>query len=393
VSTLTEFELFAVELPFRRPFRHAAAERRSSGSLFLRARLDSGVEGWGECLPRPYVTGETGEQTFALLRDEILPGLAGQTFGSSEDVTAFLRKCDGKAPAAWVDPDVPQSAAWCSVDLALLDAFAKERAQPVVLEAPPDRSRRDLLERYRYSGVVSADRGWRYVASLVKMRAFGLQHVKLKVEREGAVAAASVARHVLGRRAILRVDANMAWTVKQARDTINALRQIGVESVEQPIPAQDLAGLARLARDASATIVVDEEFTDRESLQRIIDGRAGTGVNVRISKCGGLIAAQARCREALDAALVLDVGCQVGESSLLSAAQLTLLTSLAPSQPGVRYVEGCFGRHLLRDDPAWPELRFRYRGRPPRVPTGAGLGVELNRASLERWAVDRVRVS
>jgi muconate cycloisomerase len=393
MSSLIDFELFAVELPFRRPFRHAAAERHSSGSLFLRARLDNGVEGWGECLPRPYVTGETSEHAFALLRDEILPGLAGQTFGSPEDVMAFLRKCDGKAPAAWLNPDVPQSAAWCCVDLALLDAFAKEWAQPVVLESPPDQSRQNLLERYRYSGVVSADHGWRYIASLVKMRAFGLQHVKLKVGREGAVAATTVARHVLGRRVVLRVDANMAWTVEQAHHTIDALRSLGVESIEQPTPSVDVAGLTALASANSPTIVVDEGFTDRESLRRIINARAGTGVNVRISKCGGLVATHARCREALDAGLVLQVGCQVGESSLLSAAQLTLLTALAPLSPGVRYVEGCFGRHLLRDDPASPELQFRYRGRPPRPPTGGGLGVALDRASLARWAVDRVHVS
>jgi L-Ala-D/L-Glu epimerase len=393
MSTLIDFELFAVELPFRRPFRHAAAERHSSGSLFLRARLDNGVEGWGECLPRPYVTGETGEHAFALLRDEILPNLAGQTFGSPDDVMAFLRKCDGKAPAAWLDPDVPQSAAWCCVDLALLDAFGKERAQPVVLESPPDQSRQNLLERYRYSGVVSAEHGWRYVASLVKMRAFGLQHVKLKVGREGAVAAATVARHVLGRRVVLRVDANMAWTVEQAHHTIDALRPLGVESIEQPTPTADVAGLTALASANSPTIVVDEGFTDRESLRRIINTRAGTGVNVRISKCGGLVATHARCREALDAGLVLQVGCQVGESSLLSAAQLTLLTALAPLSPGVRYAEGCFGRHLLRDDPASPELQFRYRGRPPRPPTGGGLGVALDRASLARSTVDRAHVS
>jgi muconate cycloisomerase len=128
-------------------------------------------------------------------------------------------------------------------------------------------------------------------------------------------------------------------------------------------------------------------------LQRFISHRACTAANVRISKCGGLVAAYARCREALDAGLVLQVGCQVGESSLLSAAHLTLLSALAPLTPGVRYAEGCFGRHLLREDPVSPLVQFGYSGRPPRRPAGAGLGVQIDEAMLERWAVDQARVS
>jgi muconate cycloisomerase len=114
---------------------------------------------------------------------------------------------------------------------------------------------------------------------------------------------------------------------------------------------------------------------------------------VRISKCGGLIAAYARSREALDAGLTLQVGCQVGESSLLSAAHVTLLGALAPLDPGVWYAEGCFGRHLLREDPASPSVQFHYGGRPPAIPAGPGLGVRISEVTLGRWAVDRARVS
>jgi muconate cycloisomerase len=140
-------------------------------------------------------------------------------------------------------------------------------------------------------------------------------------------------------------------------------------------------------------IVVDEGPTDRDSLQRFIAHRACTGANVRISKCGGLVGAHARCREVLDAGLLLQVGCQVGESSLLSAAHLALLEALAPVTPGVRYAEGCFGRHLLREDPVSPLVQFGYGGRPPPRARGAGLGVQVDQAMLERWAVDQAIVT
>jgi L-Ala-D/L-Glu epimerase len=241
--------------------------------------------------------------------------------------------------------------------------------------------------------VVSAGRGWPYAVSLLKMRAFGFPHVKLKLGQDGAVGAARTARRLLGRRVDLRVDANMAWDVEQALEVIGQLRAAGIRSFEQPVAAADLAGLARLVRESSAGILVDEGLTDRDSLQRFITHRACTGANVRISKCGGLVGAHARCLQALDAGLLLQVGCQVGESSLLSAAHLTLLQALAPLTPGVRYAEGCFGRHLLREDPVSPLVQFHYRGRPPPRPPGAGLGVQVDLAALQRHTVDQTRVT
>jgi L-Ala-D/L-Glu epimerase len=390
MPTVTEFQLFAVDLPFKTAFRHAAAARTTSESLFLRMRLDSDVEGWGESLPRAYVSGERREQVFVLLRDAILPALLGRTFQSLAEVVSFLEKCDGKAPSEWVPPDVPQTSAWCCVDLALLDAFGRDFGHPASLGGQPSGG---ALERYRYSGVVSAGRGWPYAKSLIKMRAFRFPHVKLKVGEDGALQAARTARRLLGRRVDLRVDANMAWDVEQALDLIEELRMVGIRSFEQPIAADDLAGLARLVAESSAHIMVDEGLTDRDSLQRFITHRACTAANVRISKCGGLIGAYARCREALDAGLMLQVGCQVGESSLLSAAHLTLLSALAPLTPGVRFAEGCFGRHLLREDPASPLVQFGYAGRPPPRPPGAGLGVQIDQTMLERWAVDQAQVT
>jgi L-alanine-DL-glutamate epimerase-like enolase superfamily enzyme len=390
---VTELRLLAVDLPFKVAFRHAAATWTSSESLFLRARLDDGTQGWGECLPRAYVSRERRDQAFALLRDTILPALVGRSFGSLGEVVSFLEKCDGKAPPEWVHPEVPQTAAWCSVDLALLDAFGRASGQPARpaagVPAPPAAA----LGRYRYSGVVSAGRGWRYAVSLLKIRAFRFPHVKLKLEREGALPAARMARRLLGRRVDLRVDANMAWDVEQALELIGQLRPVGISWFEQPIAAGDLAGLARLVAESGAGIVVDEGLTDRDSLQRFITHRACTGVNVRISKCGGLVAAHARAREALDAGLLLQVGCQAGESSLLSAAHLTLLGALAPLTPGVRYAEGCFGRHLLREDPVSPLVQFRYGGRPPPRPPGAGLGVQVDLAALQRHTVDQASVT
>jgi muconate cycloisomerase len=181
----------------------------------------------------------------------------------------------------------------------------------------------------------------------------------------------------------------MAWTVEGARTAMRDLSQYGLRSFEQPISSANLSGLARLVRESQGLeVMVDECLSDRASLQTLIDKHACTAVNVRISKCGGLMASLARCREALDAGLTVQIGCQVGESSLLSAAHLILVAAVH----NVAYAEGCFGYHLLREDPAEPVLQFGYGGRPPSRPKGTGLGVTINEAVLRRWTVQEAIV-
>src|SRR4029453_9668055 len=274
MPTLTELDLFAVDLPFKVAFRHAAAERTTSDSLFLRAHLDNGVEGWGEALPRAYVSGESREQTFSLLRDTLLPALVGRSFGSLPEAVSFLEKCDGKAPPEWVRPEVPQTSAWCSVDLALLDAFggpAGDPARPAVGDRAPAAG---SLGRYRYSGVVSAGRGWPYALSLLRNRAFGFRHVKLKLEHDGAVRAARPARRLPGRRGARRGGAKRAVDVEQALEGTHRLQAVGIRSFEQPVASTDLAGLARLVAEAPAHIMGDEGLTARDSLHRFFVHRA-----------------------------------------------------------------------------------------------------------------------
>jgi muconate cycloisomerase len=382
VAGISFFELSAVDLPFRKPFKHAAAERTSSYSLFLKCVTDSGTVGFGESLPREYVTGESRASAFAMLRDDILPRLLDRHFESMQDVEKFLNQCDGQTPG-WVAAEVPQSAAWCAVDLALLDSFGKAFGARALSAEPAT-----LPADFRYSGALSADKGWRLVKSALKQRLFGLRQVKLKVDDTEDVKSVRLLRRVFGRNFDVRVDTNMIWEVEQASSTMRDMARCGVQSFEQPVAAEDIEGLAWLVAETRLNIMADESLTTRASLQRLIEAKACTAANVRISKCGGLVAALNRSREALTARLSLQLGCQVGESSLLSAAHLRLAQAVQP----VIYAEGCFGLFLLREDPVAPLLQFGYGGRPPQIPEGNGLGVTVDENVLARWTVEKTRV-
>jgi muconate cycloisomerase len=237
--------------------------------------------------------------------------------------------------------------------------------------------------------VLSADRGFRLVTSALKQRLYGIRQIKLKVDGSKGVDSVRLLRRVFGRSLEVRVDANMAWDTAQAREAMLAMSRHGVRSFEQPVAARDIDALVQLVSATGLGVMADESFDTRASLARLVQMKACTAVNVRISKCGGLIAACSRAREALAAGLNVQLGCQVGESSLLSAAQLRLARGVSP----VTYAEGCFGRLLLREDPALPVLQFGYGGRPPPAPEGVGLGVTIDTKILRRWTTDRVLVS
>jgi muconate cycloisomerase len=379
VPSIAEFDLLAVDLPFRKPFKHSAAERSTSNSVFVRCRLDDGKTGYGETLPREYVTGESRDGAFEMLRDEILPKLVGRRFDDHGELVSFLEDCNGRPPGDWVSPDRPATAAWAAVDLCLLDAFGR------AFDGRAFEGRGPALS---YSGVVSSDRGAALAKTALKMRLFGIRAAKLKVDKSTPPSAMRIARWIMGRGADLRADANMAWTADEAIATMPRFARHGVRMYEQPLAAGDLEGAARVVSETGLGVMADESLNDAASLDRLIERRACTAVNVRVAKCGGLIASRSRCRRALEAGLVIQVGCQVGESSLLSSAHLALLSEV----PEVTYAEGCFGLFLLREDPVSPLLQFGRGGTPPERPPGPGLGVQVDHAMLERYATESVRI-
>jgi len=383
MTRIKGFELYAIDIPFKKPFKHAAADRNTSYSIILKCTTESGCAGFGECLPREYVTGETREGTFELLHNQILCRLVGKDFDSLDHVKTFLNECNGKAPAEWVSPTTPQCAAWAAVDLALLDAFGQEHNEPVRLN-----TNREMDPGFRYSVVFSAEKGFTFLRNLLIARFYGFRQVKLKVDTDTAVDTGRLARRILGEKRDIRADANMAWDVNRAREAMQSLARYGINSFEQPIKAEDLPGLAQLISETGLGVMADESLNDSESLERLIAQHACTAVNVRISKCGGLIASYNRCLRALEAGLMVQVGCQVGETSLLSAAQLALITAVKK----VTYGEGCFGLHLLKEDPVEPLMQFGYGGRPPQLPQGPGLGVKVNEAMLSQWCVRKERI-
>lgn len=361
---------YLVELPFRFSFGHALASRASSTNLIVMIQLADGSIGYGEGVPREYVTGETAETALARVIDEYGPALIGQQL-PARDVPSSLRALRN---ALHLFKQAP-GAAWCAVETALLDALGKATG----------RSAADLLggavrQTVRYGGVAPFASGPALAGMLLFFRAYGFQDVKLKLGRGVSqdIATVRLARQILGLSVDLRADANCAWSADMTLAMAERLRPYGVDSYEQPVGAKDLSGLRRLSAQLPEDVVVDESLCTMADARELVEARACSVLNVRVSKCGGPLAALELVELAQKAGLICQLGAQVGESGILTAAGRLVATV---AQPGFRHHEGADNLFLLRHDLTVENLTVRPGGRGDAL-TGPGLGVQIRLDNL-----------
>ena len=387
-----EMDVYRTAIPMR-SFEHSAASRSEAEAVVVRAVFSDGGSGWGETLPRPYVTGETLESVVADLESVVWPALAGLDFsGGPAEVASAL----AAIPTVGADGRCINAAA-CAAELACVDAHLARRGagalagllgepRPVLRAVNRLPSQGGGITQ-RVTGVLGSADPAKTARRLRLMRWYGLRDFKLKLGLGPAADAANLdvvhrrlARPLAGRRCTLRVDVNGGWTSDEAPGRVAELRAMGVCAVEQPVFCE--AGeLVELARRCELPLIADESLLTGRDAEALLAEPQKVWWNVRISKNGGLIRAGELAMKAASAGATVVLGCMVGESGILSAAQRRLLEAVGGC---VRFVEGNYGRWLLADDIVRRSPRFGYAGRLS-VLGGAGLGIEVAPTRMERW--------
>ena len=230
---------------------------------------------------------------------------------------------------------------------------------------------------------------WSQISRAIKLRLFGFHQSKVKVGVEGVNDRTLLRRlrWLLGPSFDLRVDANEAWTCGNVEDRISRLLPFRITAVEQPIPHADVMCLAKLRPKLGVPIMLDESLCGEVDARRAIEAGTCDLFNLRLSKCGGFLPSLRLAAIAHQAGLGYQLGCQVGETGILSAAGRHFATSIA----GIRYLEGSYDRFLVKERLTVEDLTFGYGGYAPRV-TGPGLGVTIDDAALRRVTQREQRV-
>jgi muconate cycloisomerase len=313
---ITRIEPIAVALPMKKPVYMAGVEIRQADNVLVRIEADSGVVGWGEAASAPTMTGETVESMMAAIA-YLMPAVLGR---DPEDIAGASAAMNGRMYG--------NQAAKATIEIALHDVVGRATGRPAyALLAGKVRSRIPVL------GVISNAETAADLRAAATMKAGGYTAFKIKVGVDKPLIDAERTRRVcealgLGPGLLISADANTGWSPEEAVQYVRAIAGSGLTFFEQPVAADDVAGMAAVAAAADFAIGADESIHSLADIRRHHDGKAARGVSLKTIKLGGMRGVLAAGRLCEELGMSVNVACKTGESSIACAAGLHLAATL-----------------------------------------------------------------
>lgn len=390
IMRIAEFTAYRVQIPLKKEIKHASHARTATESLIVTCRLADGTSGWGEGLPRSYVTGETIEQAWELLSDIDWTRHFGGEISSLAEALQRVANCP-PLPATGDERGCFGNSLRCAIELSVLDAVCRALQIPlsaVTAAVPETFAIRHQSDRVQYSAAFTAMRPWKQAALGALIRLAGFHQAKVKVGVSGHDDPVMLARirRWCGPRVDLRLDANEAWTCDTLRERVEPLLPFGITSLEQPVPHTEVSGLAAHRGRIGVALMLDESLCSEVDARRAIEQGTCDLFNIRLSKCGGFVASLKLAALAHQAGLGYQLGCQVGETGILSAAGRHFATSVGD----IRYLEGSYDRYLVRERLTVEDLTWKPGGHAPAL-VGPGLGINIDPNALQRVTQQEAR--
>ncbi|MBD8107962.1 muconate/chloromuconate family cycloisomerase [Erwinia persicina] len=354
-------ETLLLDVPAIRPHRLSMTTMKVQTLVLVRIACEDGVEGWGEATTIGGLS--YGEESPDSIKANIDGWLAPLLIGQDASRIAPLMARLAKAVKG-------NRFAKCALETALMDAQARRLNIPLS-ELLGGRMHDALPVAWT---LASGDTG-KDIAEAQKMLDLRRHRIfKLKIGRRNVstdVAHVLAVRRALGDQACLRVDVNQAWDEREAEQGMAALEAGGIAAVEQPVRAENHAGLARLSRRFSIPIIADEALNGPQTALTLASQAAADVFSVKISQSGGLTAA----RQVADIARLHDIALYGGtmlEGAPGTAASAHLFSTFSEMKFGTEL----FGPLLLTADILTTPLV--WRDFMLQVPTGPGLGIAID---------------
>lgn len=362
--------IYQIKIPFSVQVTHNLAARKESSGFLVEIEDVSGLKGYGEGTPRKYVTGEGIEETKSELK-KIGSHFIGHGFNGYGSFLGLLEEYSNNF--------LHSPSAYCAYEIALFDLYAKKHSVPLwkLLSDTP------VQNEIFYSSILPILPQKNRLAILELTKKYKISQIKAKASNtiSETIEVISEAKHILGREANIRIDANGAFSAAEAVKLANSITERGlfISVLEQPVAKEDFQGLKEVEDKTGIPVIADESFCNERDLNTIIEKKICKGLNVRISKCGGLLKSKAFVEKAQEAGLFCQLGCHVGETSVLSAAGRHLAVACGP----FKFIEGCYSKFLLKDDLVEKPLEFGLFGKAS-IPMEPGLGIKVNQSAIER---------
>jgi L-alanine-DL-glutamate epimerase-like enolase superfamily enzyme len=352
---LEELEVIPYSLPFREPYVTARGELRERRLVLLRIRAE-GLEGLGETAALSLRGGPDIEEIARELREVCWPALTDGGFDEARIWSAIAR-CRSRGASAQ---------ALAAIDIVLHDLAAKSARVPVwrLLGASGARP-------VRCNATLPAANPTALRTMTERWAADGFRTFKLKVGMAGDITQAKTVRETLGPQALIRLDANAAWTVADAAAQLRSLARFTIELVEQPVGT--LEQMAELREHSRVKLAADESVVTPRDARDAVEHGACEMATTKLAKAGGILAALEVAAEIpvyLSSALEGPVG-------IAAAAHAVQALAGGPGDAGVAH--GLASERLFSESIG---TGARAEGDELHLEERPGLGVELDEETL-----------
>ncbi len=357
--------VYHVRMPLQHAFVTSTGGRSERDALILEVREASGAVGWGECVAglEPRYSEETVHTAWAVLEHFLLPVLLERD---------------------WAHPqEFPQAVAWvrghpmakAGVEMALWDLYGKLQG----------RSLKDLLGGVRDRVAVGVSIGIQPTPEdLVRRVALfleqGYRRIKIKIRPGRDVQDVAAVRRAFPE-VPLQVDANSAYTLTMARERLRPLDEYDLLLIEQPLAHDDLWDHRALQAEFRTPLCLDESIRHRRAARQALEMGACRIINIKQGRVGGLTEAVAIHDVAQEKGAPVWCGGML-ETGIGRAANLALASLPNFRLPGdISATDRYYARDITVQ-------RFTLNeDGTVTVPTGPGLGVEVDREALAHYTL------
>ena len=372
---IDKVNVYKILLPFSIEFSHSLRKRSSANNVIVEVIADHGeIKGYGEGAPRSYVTGESQES-------------------ATKSVSCFLQKDS----FPWEMNDVSQvwdfvdsfpngkehNSAICALEMALLDVLSKRQNKSIMEYFPQD----FFINTIYYGAAIPLAYKPRIIEICRLIKKMKINKLKLKMGKDFSKNKETIetVSLVFGDDSDLKIDTNGAWNYDLALNHAPLIKEHKIKVVEQPMMPddQDISEFAGMMQAKGIILMADESACSLEDVERIIKEGNYKMINIRLSKCGGFRRSLRIIDHLRMNGLSFQIGCQLGESGILSAAgrALSLLCSDAT------YYDGSYDQFLLKENITTQDVSFGLGGKAGPL-HGYGLGVEIDMENLTRLSKD-----
>ena len=292
---ITEVRLGKISVPLRVPFKTALRRVDSVEDVIVEIVTDTGHKGYGEAPPTGVITGDTTDAIIGAIRDHISKKIIGLDIDNFEDVIQEVQSSI-----------VHNSSAKAAVDMALYDLYGQLFNIPVYKLFGG--ARKSITTDITIS--VNDPNTMAHDAIDAVERGYDTLKVKVGVDPSLDVSRLSAVRNAVGNNVRIRIDANQAWTPKEAVRILNSMQEKGLnlELVEQPVKAADIEGLKFVTERSYVPVLADESVFSPEDALKIMQYHAADMINIKLMKCGGLYNAL----KIIAAAEIYGIECMLG---------------------------------------------------------------------------------